>query len=107
MNARTDYFRNALSRAEANRVLLSKLAAIPLSNDRDRLHAISSAKDMQSNIQMNLARLAITKQKSWQTHIAVIDRDFEKLEDTLQKLWANTLDRRSRKSARVDHAIGN
>lgn len=107
MTARTEYFRNALSRADGNRVLLSKLSAIPLSNGRDRKETIDSAKDMQSHIQMNLAKLVITKPKTWKSHVAAIDRDFELLEDTLEKLWANPLGRCYQNTSRVDRIPGN
>ncbi len=107
MTSRTDYFRCALSRAEGNRDLLSKVSAIPLSNNRNRTSIIHSAKEMQSVIQLNLAKLAITKPKSWKTHVAAIDRDFTMLEDTLEKLWTKPLSCHNLDSFHVDHTSGN
>ena len=86
MTAKTDYYRSALCREESNRILLAKVSAMPFSNDSNRSKTIRSARVLQQRTRVNLGQLANAKRNVWQTHMAVLDRDFEKLERTLEKL---------------------
>ena len=86
MTTKTDYYRSALSRAEANRILLAKASAIPITNDSKRSKMIRSAKVLQKRTRINLGQMANAKQNAWLTHMTALDRNLKKLEDTLDKL---------------------
>jgi len=107
MTAKTDYYRSALSREEANRILLAKVSAMPFSNDSNRSNTIRSAKVLQRRTRMNLGQLANAKRNVWQTHMAVLDRDFEKLESTLEKLGSKPATDPGRKSIDMSQTYSN
>ena len=107
MAANADYFQSALSRAESNRILLTKVSAIPFSNNRDRTKIIESAREVQSRIQSNLAQLAIEKPKSWRPAIKALDGDFILLEYTLESLWSSPLSSHLRDSTHINRPPDN